>query len=332
MDKTQVVFVGGYGRSGSTIIDVLLNRVPSIVAVGEFRHLFGRALGDNELCSCSQPFRECPFWGKVLAEAFPDGVDPGYIQHVVQRWNRVVRLPFLRFPRLMTPRMREEAQVYHEAFAAAYHAVAKVSGAKVVVDSTKYPVHGWFLSTMPELDLRVMLLVRDPRAVAFSWTRRRLRPEVHWEKREMPRHNVVRSAQAWNMSNDITARLAWVRKLPCRLQRYEDFVANPTEELVRIASFALGEHVTLPADLFTRQPHLPHTIAGNPLRIGSEHVRVHEDDEWKQMPWVKRLAIILVSWPGMLRYHYSLRIDVKDLRRPAAVVAISSIIVAVALS
>jgi hypothetical protein len=305
--KTRVVFVGGYGRSGSTIIDLLLNRVPDVVAVGEFRHLFGRALGDNELCSCSKPFRDCPFWGKVLSEAFPEGVDRERIQQAVKNTNRLVRLPFLRWPAIMTPRMREDTQIYQDTFSAAYAAVAKVSGAAVVVDSTKYPVHGWFLRLLPTIELAVMLLVRDPRAVAFSWERRRLRPEIHWEKREMPRYNVIRSAFAWNLSNDITACL---RKFVSdyRVQRYEDFVASPNKELEEIASFALGKKVEIPNNLFEKQPHMPHTIAGNPVRIGSEQVRVRDDDEWKAMPAYKRAAVTAVCFVGMLRYRYPFRL------------------------
>jgi len=307
MSKTKVVFVGGYGRSGSTIIDLLLNRVPGIIAVGELRHTFGRALGDNELCSCSKPFRECEFWGAVLAEAFPDGVDRKRVYHAIKYFNHIVALPLLRFPNLMTSKMREDAQLYRETFAALYQAIAKVSGAKVIVDSTKYPVHGWFLRTIPELDLNVMMLVRDPRAVAYSWQRRRLRPEVHWEKREMPRHGIVRSGLAWNLSNILTVAL---RKTASayRVERYEDFVADPAGELAAIASFSLGEPTNLPPTLFEKQPHVPHTIAGNPVRIGSEQVRVKDDNEWRTMPLVKRLMVDIVCLPGMLRYKYPLRI------------------------
>lgn len=308
MDKTRVVFVGGYGRSGSTIIDLLLNRIPGIVAVGEFRHLFGRALGDNELCSCGRPFRDCPFWGAVLHEAFPEGVDRERVQAAVRHINRLVMLPRLRWPRLMTAHDRRAAQLYRETFTAAYRAVAKVAGASVVVDSTKYPLHGWLLSSIPALDLNTMLLVRDPRAVAFSWTRRRPRPEVHWEKREMPRWNVVRSAWAWNLSNDITAALQPPRSEHYRLQRYEDFVADPGTELAIIASFALGKPTKLPPELFSKQPRMPHTIAGNPVRIGSEQVRVRDDDEWKGMPWYKRWAVSLCCRAGMRRYGYRFRI------------------------
>lgn len=302
-----MVFVGGYGRSGSTIIDVLLNRVPGVVAVGEFRHLFGRALGDNELCSCGKPFRSCEYWGAVLAEAFPDGVDRERVQRAVKNMNRLVMLPGLRFPRLMTQHMREDARIYSSAFSAAYMAVAKVSNAKVIVDSTKYPVHGWVLRTLPLLALGVMLLVRDPRAVAFSWQRRRLRPEVHWEKREMPRYSIFRSGLAWNLSNSLTARLK--RHVHgYRLQRYEDFVDDPTGELGAIASFALGTPTTLPATLFESQPHAPHTIAGNPVRIGSETVRVKHDDEWRAMPLYKRLLVDTVCFAGMRRYRYPFRL------------------------
>jgi hypothetical protein len=305
--KTRVVFVGGYGRSGSTIIDLLLNRVPGIAAVGEFRHLFGRALGDNELCSCSKPFRDCPFWGKVLAEAFPDGVDREKVQRTVKYFNRLVMLPYLRWPKLMPASMRTDAQLYAETFERAYRAVAKIADVSVVVDSTKYPVHGWFLRTMTQLDLSVMLLVRDPRAVAYSWERRRLRPEVHWEKREMPRYNVVRSGIAWNLSNSLTACLK-SSVGHYRVQRYEDFVAAPAKELANIASFALGKPTTLPLNLFDKQPRIPHTIAGNPVRIGSEQVRVREDDEWKTMPLYKRLLVDAVCFIGMRRYDYRLRV------------------------
>lgn len=303
MKKTNVVFVGGYGRSGSTIIDLLLNRVPGIVAVGELRHTFGRALGDNELCSCGKPFQSCNYWRMVLAEAFPEGIDRERTHHAMKHFNRMVSLPFLQFPSLMSAHLREDAKIYRETFAALYAAIAKVSGADVVVDSTKYPLHGWFLRTMPELNLSVMMLVRDPRAVAYSWQRRRLRPEVHWEKREMPRWSVFRSGLAWDMSNFLTALLRpGVRNY--RVQRYEDFVADPAGELADIASFALGKPVKLPSKLFDEQPHIPHTIAGNPVRIGSEHVKVKDDDEWRNMPLYKRLIVDMVCFAGMLRHRY----------------------------
>lgn len=298
--------MGGYGRSGSTIIDLLLNRVPGVVAVGEFRHLFGRALTDNELCSCGHTFRDCPFWKKVMKEAFPDGYDTAQIQQAVNRFNRLVMLPKLRNEHRLSASEREDLELYRQTFAAAYRAVAKVAGVDVVVDSTKYPLHGWVLRGMPEINLSVMLLVRDPRAVAYSWQRTRLRPEVWWEKREMPRHSAARSALAWNLSNDVTAALE-PHVTNYRVQRYEDFVDDPESELADIASFALGKQVELPANLFTKQPRQPHTIAGNPVRIGSQSIRVKADNTWLGgMPLHDLLTVDALCAPGMFRYEYPL--------------------------
>jgi Sulfotransferase domain len=288
---TRVLFVGGYGRSGSTIIDLLLDRVPGITAVGEFRHLFGRALGDNELCSCGKPFNDCKFWGKVLAIAFPEGVDRKLVSKAFRAINKVAAVPQVLYPSLRTPKMREYSQIYRQSFAAAYKAVVEVSNASVIVDSTKYPLHGLFLSTMPEIDLVTMLLVRDPRAVAYSWERRKLRPEVHWEKREMPRHNVTRSALAWNLSNSLT-RLMDKGDGTFRLQRYEDFLENPLETIKEIASFALDKDIKVSRDIFTKQTTLPHSIAGNPIRIGSETIQVRPDNEWKKHMDSQKQALV----------------------------------------
>lgn len=302
--SSPVVFVGGYGRSGSTLIDMLLNRVPGIVAVGELRHAFGRALGDNELCSCGRPFRDCPFWSAVLGTAFPNGLDRDRIHEAMQAINRVVATPGLLSQRLMSASMRKHAEVYDHAFSTLYASILTVSGADVVVDSSKYPAHGLFLRTARSVMLSTMLLVRDPRAVAHSWQRRRLRPEVHWERREMPRHNVIRSALAWSTSNALT-RLLDDGTTPFRVQRYEDLTERPAEVMSEIASFALGR--TVPPDplLFEARTGESHTIAGNPLRLAGEQLEVKRDVGWQtEMSRAKQMAVAAICFRQMRRYGY----------------------------
>lgn len=306
MSGVRVVFMGGYGRSGSTVLDLLLDRVPGITAVGEFRHLFGRALGDDELCSCGVPFGDCPFWREVVATAFPDGYDRRRIQEAVEAFNRVVALPRIERPALRRRLTREQARTYRQGFVAAYGAVAAVSGASVIVDSTKYPMHGLFLGTLPELDLAGLLLVRDPRAVAHSWQRRRLRPEVHWEEREMPRHSVVRSALAWNLSNRLTERLRGSVS-EFRVQRYEDFVASPASQLRELASFVAGEPTDVGPEVFGPPSQVSHTIAGNPVRLGGGAVEITPDERWRnEMPRSKQVLVSALCTPRMRRYGYPL--------------------------
>jgi hypothetical protein len=301
-----VLFVGGYGRSGSTMLDMLLDRVPGITAVGEFRHLFGRALGDNELCSCGATFDECEYWRAVIDRAFPGGFDRERIQRAMRSINRLVATPQVLHPALRTPSMRDHCRVYGDAFVAAYRAVLAVSGDSVVVDSSKYPVHGLFLTTTPTVDLVAMLLVRDPRAVAHSWQRVRVRPEVHWEHREMPRHGVLRSALAWNVSNRLTERIA-KSGVDVRIQRYEDLVAEPLPTLTAIASFALGRRdLDLTDAVFDEEPgKLRHTIAGNPVRLGSGRIEVRPDVAWEtEMSRRDKTIVDLFCRRQMKRFGY----------------------------
>jgi hypothetical protein len=303
--RPRVLFVGGYGRSGSTVLDTLLDRVPGITAVGEFRHLFGRALHDNELCSCGTPFNDCAYWSAVLDRAFPDGFDRARIHTAVRAVNRVVATPPVLEPRLRTRELREHCRVYGDAFVAAYRAVAEISGASVVVDSSKYPLHGLFLSTVPDIDLVAMLLVRDPRAVAYSWTRHKLRAEVHWKAQEMPRHGVTRSALAWDLSNWLTERLR-KQHVDLRDQCYEDLVAAPLETVAAISSFALGHEAEVTDSVFDADSDAErHTIAGNPVKLQRGRTELRSDDAWETaMSSAQKTVVRVLCARQMRRYGY----------------------------
>ena len=56
-------------------------------------------------------------------------------------------------------------------YARTYAAIAQVSGRRVVIDSSKHASLAFCLSTSPALDLRVVHVIRDSRAVAYSWSR-----------------------------------------------------------------------------------------------------------------------------------------------------------------
>ena len=63
--------IGGWGRCGSTLVDMMLGQLPGFVSAGEVRELWLRGILENRPCGCGVPFRSCPFWTKVGDEAFP---------------------------------------------------------------------------------------------------------------------------------------------------------------------------------------------------------------------------------------------------------------------
>src|SRR5262245_21004542 len=66
----RVLFIGGLGRSGSTLLERLLCEMPGVAAMGEVVHLWQRGLADGERCACGRAFGQCPFWTRVGEVAF----------------------------------------------------------------------------------------------------------------------------------------------------------------------------------------------------------------------------------------------------------------------
>ncbi len=63
---TKLVYIGGYGRSGSTLLEYLLTQQPTVVACGEVeRHL--RRFGKRKICTCGRRLKTVPGVGIVPA-------------------------------------------------------------------------------------------------------------------------------------------------------------------------------------------------------------------------------------------------------------------------
>src|SRR5580700_10309688 len=68
-EETTVLYLGGEGRSGSTVLSTILGSFAGVAAIGEFRIVW-HALKDDELCGCGTPVSQCEFWTAVAESAF----------------------------------------------------------------------------------------------------------------------------------------------------------------------------------------------------------------------------------------------------------------------
>jgi hypothetical protein len=310
---TRVLFLGGLGRSGTTLLERVLGQLPGVVALGEVVHLWRRDLRDGERCGCGQPFHRCQFWSEVGQRAFGgwQRVDVDrvlWLQRQVERTRHIPRLAAARPGQ--PPEVTEYAGYYQRVYAAA----GQVAGARLVIDSSKHGALAWCLRHA-DLDLRVAHVIRDARAVAYSWTRRVARPESGQD--EMTRYRPGHSALLWNAQNAALALLAR-RGVPVRRVRYEQFVADPVGTVRQLAAFA-GLAVS-PADLWFvdgSQVVLGpgHSAAGNPMRFTTGTVPLRRDDAWRRglAPGHRRL-VGAVCAPLLAAYGYPLR-PLSPLRR-----------------
>ncbi len=312
MTAARVIFLGGLGRSGTTLIERVIGQVPGVCAAGELVHLWQRAVLDNERCGCGQPFDRCPLWTAVGERAF-GGWSRERAERVLALRARVDRsrhLPPLVLPRAAHPRGAELAE-YLSSYRALYAGIAAVSGEQVVVDSSKHPSLAFCLRQDPELDVRVVHVVRDSRGVAYSWTKEMARPESPEGAALMTRYSPTRSAMLWNGQNTSLAVLSRLG-MPRLLLRYEDFVLHPRLWVRRIAEFA-GLDIR-PSDLdFLGTDHVDltasHTVSGNPMRFRTGHIDLRRDDAWHaQLPRHQRRIISILTAPLLSAYGYPLGI------------------------
>lgn len=313
--QVRVLFIGGYARTGSTLLDRLLGQIEGLESFGEVRHVWDRGFLGNQLCGCGTPFLECPFWREVVDVAFGgfDGVDARAISRIKRSVDAFWDIPrLLTGARTATYRRRMDA--YRNALASLYGGMQRVSGAKYLVDSTKDPQHAYVLRSIPGFDVRFVHLVRDSRPVAYSWQRVRRRPEVVWEPRDMPRYPPVRSALAWDLANvaaEATRRLGF----PYVLIRYEDLVRNPRAELNRIlGALDLGSDELAYLGPNTARLGIAHTVAGNPVRFRAGEIEIRPDDEWvRGMRPFRRAVVTVLTWPLLERYGYLSRRNMDEL-------------------
>lgn len=299
--KPRVLYIGGTGRSGSTVLAGVLASYEGLVPAGELRYLWDRGLHQNQLCACRQPFRSCPFWTEVVADAFGSFAAADRLD--VAGWSatldRLRFVPALAGPRLRTARFRSILAEYGDALSLLYRSIASISGARAVVDSSKDPSYAFALHALGAFDLSIVHLIRDSRAVAHSFTRARVRPEVHGRVEYMKRRSPLRTALLWDVNHGLFELLG--RGEPgYRRLRYEDFVRNPEACAAEAASLVdPAPPVLRPGGGWA------HSISGNPVRFEQRPLKIRLDDEWQtQLGARNRRAVTVVTAPLLRRYGY----------------------------
>src|SRR5438874_767855 len=72
----RILFIVGMGRSGTTLLELLLGRLEGWVAGGELRRYWHGASIPGWVCGCGRLLADCDFWRQVRADLRDGGVDP----------------------------------------------------------------------------------------------------------------------------------------------------------------------------------------------------------------------------------------------------------------
>ncbi len=311
--KPRVLAIAGSDRSGTTLLDTILGGYPSVFSAGEVWHLWSRGLVQGRLCGCGVPLNECPTWTEVVERAWPEGVDWDVIRSGEQLLRS--RRSFHALVPGLRRRYLDELRPLAAEVGPLYRAVTDVADTQVIVDSSKRPTWMHLLSLVDDIDLRVVHMVRDPRAVAHS--RRRFKRQLDDKvDRGMTQHPPLSTAVFWNVWNLAIEGFERTGN-PLLRVRYEDLIAAPVAETERIARFAGLEPVAHPTLTNESVELIPsHTVSGNPSRFKTGRVPLRNDDSWKtDQSRLDRIAVTGVTAPVARRYGYPVGGDVASTTR-----------------
>jgi hypothetical protein len=307
----RVLYICGWGRSGTTVVDRVLGQVPGFFSVGELRSLWD-ADPAVQRCGCGETVITCPLWGPLLSSmASTSGFTTRTVQSMRDEVARSRNLLGLRWA-ASHPRSPSSHRVasYGDVLESIYRAVLAFTGSGIVVDSSKHPADALLLAGRPHVDVTVLHLVRDPRGVAYSWSRRHAGGAPTAPADRPPRRSAISSSAWWTAWNGATEAL--IRPLLGSRYialRYEDVMNDPQQHLGMVVQRLGGSNSDLPVTAANDVVMRPgHTVAGNPSRMRNGAVRLAADVEWETvMTPADRWQATVPALPLMGHYGYPVR-------------------------
>ena len=287
MTDVPVLYIGGWGRSGSTLLAHVLAEVPGSSRSASCATCGRPGPAGNELCGCGLAFAECPFWTAVGA---------GGLRRLGQgRRGRGARARGGRPAPPQDPAARAGparararppgAPLRRADRATSTAAILTVSGAQVVVDSTKNPPYAYFLraARASGVRLRVLHLVRDSRGVVHSWMKRVARPEVTTgDGAYFQEFSPVsrRACAGWSATWRSSSCGGWARR-PCGCATSRSRPIRAASSSACSRRWASPASTTCPRSGDSVQVAGQHSVRGNPMRFAHGRQQVRADEAWR---------------------------------------------------
>jgi hypothetical protein len=153
----DILYVMGTGRSGTTILEVLLTNDPGVAGTGELKHIFRDGFVRDQTCACGKPGHDCELWSQVRSAAGWEKQDCESLGRLVDRLESHANFPRAYFGLESAPDVERYAQANTKLF----RSVARIMDSPMVVDSSKYPARALLLSQLYPGKVKVLCLTRS---------------------------------------------------------------------------------------------------------------------------------------------------------------------------
>lgn len=255
-EMPDILYIMGTGRSGTTILEIILCNNPGLTGVGEFKYVFQHAFLENRVCSCGKAALECERWSGVLTATGWDRAACTEMERVVTSLESHARFPLL-WAGLVS---EKNMTIYRRANESLFKSIAALSRSNVVVDSSKYESRALALARLFPGRVKVLCLTRSAAGLITAFQKKSEKEQVYpksllW----IAGYYVYVMLCMWIVRAQLKGR--------CLLVRFEDFKHNPEAVLDSIEtwsgySLAVARRKLAEGDWFT----VGHIVSGNRIR------------------------------------------------------------------
>jgi len=277
----KILYIAGYGRSGSTVLDVLLGAHKRVVSVGELVYLGQEWQHEERTCACGATYEQCSFW----ADAVKDKDEAEELMRLSRSVEHRRALP-----RLLSGTLSGQLRgSYRDRMRRLFGYIAERGEADWVVDSSKTARHAtgrfWALHHLAGLDVRVLHLVRDGRDVLQSVAEK----GTNWAVEGYRKEKFLRAERTligWNLANGMTWGLGGALDENRYLRvHFESLLDSPESVLEKVGAF-IEQDLSSVIDRVSSDKSFPvgHNVGGNRIRH-KEAIRLHRKMKEKRRPW-----------------------------------------------
>jgi|TARA_B100000315_G_scaffold260666_1_gene323847 hypothetical protein len=272
MEKINLICFLSMERSGSTILDLMLNNHPDIQSVGEFRQM-SKWYTHNYKCSCKKKINECSFWIDVI-ENVKKYNSENDIQHIIHNldnmplWER----RFIRYFKIPDESFSFKIAINNYYF---FKSVMEKSKKKIILDSSKDLARILILARSGLFNIRCIHLVRNGMAYVNSINKAVVRPAIGGNERTKS-YNLFRSSIIFVLKNKriLSLRANFDKYI---LVRYEDIVTDTERTMKKICTnlnLDYSDCILIP------NKNNIHNISGSRWRFVEDNTLIL-DEKWK---------------------------------------------------
>jgi hypothetical protein len=282
-----VIYIQGYGHSGTTILDILLGSSADAFSCGELTFINREGIAD-EFCSCNNRIGQCSFWSPVM-----------------KLWSEKSTIPLTDYKKLRNQFEGNRSylrvlknqifpsqifRTYIESTELLYDTIYENCGTSFIIDSSKQATRPFVLTKFAEV--QVLHICRNFRGVLNSEKKNVVVDLKDGIETPSPPKRTLKVLLDWLISNLTCACTALV--FNGRRIHFRQWVVKP-ELLTKDCQF-LGQ------DFHKKGLKADHMIAGNRIRLlPSQKLRTTLDTNYQRLTksqhfFGKTIEILLPFW------------------------------------